>query len=420
MHFSDFNIDESILRAIDELNYVRPTSIQKEVIPEALLGKDILACAPTGTGKSASFLIPILQYLKDFPRRKRNGANVLILAPTRELAIQIGEHASKLAKYMRIRVEYVIGGVDYKDQQESFSDGIDILVSTPGRLMEYVRNKAFLGRTIEILVIDEADRMLDMGFIDDVGRIAEETYKRKQTMLFSATLEGKYIENFAQVLNNPIRIDVEDAPRSEKGKINQYMYYADNIEHKNMILLNLLNSETVSKSIIFVKTKEKLQELRRFLESNNVKFVYIQGELAQEKRIDAIDKFQQGIINVLLATDVASRGLDVANISHVFNYDLPFSADVYLHRIGRTARAGKKGVAINIVEAHDYPLIAKFQRYTKEDINRRVIKGLEPKTKIPVFKNKKKDKKKDKTKVKIKNRLRNQLSKGKPKKKNSI
>ena len=379
MKFEEFDLSNNLLTNIEQIGFKKATTIQQNVIPAALMGHDIMACAATGTGKTAAFMIPVLQYLIDFPHRRNvKGARVLILAPTRELAVQIGEHAKTLAKNTGIRIAYIIGGVGYDEQEQAFEDNTDIIVATPGRLNEYIRNKSFLGRTINILVIDEADRMLDLGFIDEVEAVADATYKRSQTMLFSATLEGKGVQYFEKVLNHPDKFFVE-SPRSEKKKIHQYMYYADNVEHKNKLLAHLLKQDGVMRTIIFVKKKEKVVELKQFLDSEHIDSVYLQGNLAQEKRLEAIEKFQLGRINVLIATDVASRGLDLLDISHVVNYDLPYSADIYVHRIGRTARAGKKGTAINLVEAHDYPLLSKFEHYTGEKISRRIqnIKKLE-------------------------------------------
>lgn len=415
--FEDFDLDEDLLSAIAEMQYIKPTTVQQKVIPEALLGKDVMAGAPTGTGKSAAFLIPSIQHLIDFPRKKKTGARILILTPTRELAIQIGENAEKLASHTHLVVSYIIGGVGYEEQEKAFDDGVDIVVATPGRLIEYIRNQAFVGQTIEMLVIDEADRMLDLGFIDDVSRISQATSKRKQTLLFSATLEGLGIEKFsAEILRDPTRIYV-DAPRSEKRKIPQYYYYADSLDHKKQLLLKLLADEKLTKSLIFVKTKEQLSLLRSFLDSNNVACSYLKGEMDQEKRIKAFDMFSRGEHKFMIATDVASRGLDVPDISHVINFDLPYSADVYVHRIGRTARAGKKGIAINLVEAHDLQKIGKFERYTGESIERRVLEGLKPKTKIAQFNKKKRtdkeDTKKNSERKHKKVRTRARLNKGK-------
>lgn len=414
MQFEEFELDDSLLAAIADAGFSKPTTVQCEAIPEALMGRDIMAGAPTGTGKSAAFILPCLQHLIDFPKRKRDGARILILTPTRELAIQIGDQAKQLSSHCSFSVEYVIGGVGYEHQEQAFADGVDIIVATPGRLMEYIRNRAFVGSTIEILVIDEADRMLDMGFIDDVGKISDATSRRGQTMLFSATLEGMGLEKFAaSVLNDPIRINSQ-APRSEKRRIPQYFFYADNLEHKNKLLEHILRLEHVSKALVFVKTREQMAKLRSFLDSAGISAVYLQGEMEQEKRIKAFESFSKGDSTILVATDVASRGLDVPDITHVINYDMPYSADVYVHRIGRTARAGKKGVAVNLVEAHDYLQIAKFERYTGEKIERRVIDELRPVTRIPQFKRKKKKDEKTAERKRVKNRQRDSLNKGRP------
>lgn len=412
MNFSEFGLDPSLSALLEENGYAKATTIQEMVIPEALLGKDIMAGAETGTGKTLAFAVPCIQHILDFPKRKSD-PRVLILTPTRELAAQVGECFMKLAGGLGIKVAYVIGGVGYKEQEQSFEEGVDIIVATPGRLLEYVRNKAFLGRTIEILVIDEADRMLDMGFIDDVGRIAECTDRRDQTMLFSATLEGADVERFAKVLTDPVRLQAE-SPRSEKRKIPQYYYHADSVEHKNKLLLSILKRDGVNKTIVFVKTREQLAQVCGFLDEQKVKSVHIQGEMEQERRMRAVSVFTKGECPLLIATDVASRGLDVPDVSHVINYDMPRTADVYVHRIGRTARAGKKGIAINLVEAHDFPMLSKVERYTGEKIEKRVVEGLEPQHRVPVFKKKKKEKDSKKKVALPKVRSRDKKNKGKP------
>ncbi len=414
MQFADLDIDESLLQAVAAAGYSRPTTVQTEAIPEALMGHDLMVGAPTGTGKTAAFLLPCIQHLLDFPRRKIRGPRILILTPTRELAMQIGEAAETLSAGCGVEVAYVIGGVGYEEQEKAFADAVDIIVATPGRLMEYVRNHAFPGKTVEILIIDEADRMLDMGFIDDVGDISRAVDRRSQTMLFSATLEGLGLEKFAaEVLHDPVRIS-SSAPRSEKRKIPQRFYYADSLDHKNRLLRHLLQQEEVGKALIFVKTREQLAQLRSFLQSSGIQAAYLQGEMEQEKRSAALASFSSGQVPFLVATDVASRGLDVPDITHVINYDLPYSADVYVHRIGRTARAGRKGTALNLVEAHDYPRLARFERYTGERISRRVIQELRPETRIPQFRGKRKKEEEPEPRKRTKDRLRNRRDKGKP------
>src|SRR5574344_47556 len=344
MDFNDLDLDDRLLKAVEELGFTKPTNVQFQVIPEALSGLDVLADAPTGTGKTAAFVLPCLQHMLDFPKKKLGLCRILVLTPTRELALQVTEHAKKLAMYLpHISVGTLIGGVEHEEQLSVLTEKTDIVVATPGRLIEYLRKKMFDIRAVEILVLDEADRMLDMGFIDDVTEISQMASRREQTFLFSATLEGPLLSKFAnEVLKNPVEIHI-DSPRSEKKKINQYKYYADTIDHKVKLLKALLNDEKIEKSIIFVKTRERLMDLVKSLDQDDFKYVYIRGEMDQAKRIEAMRRFSENEVKIMLATDVAARGIDVTDITHVINFDLPRSADIYVHRIGRTARAGRKG-----------------------------------------------------------------------------
>jgi ATP-dependent RNA helicase SrmB len=289
---------------------------------------------------------------------------------------------------MSLTIGNIIGGVDYQKDADLLAQNLDILVATPGRLMMYIEQEKFDPRQVEVLIIDEADRMLDMGFMPVVDRISAETRWRKQTMLFSATLEGQGLEGFvSEILENPAHCDAKP-PRSERKKINQLYYRADDAQHKFKLLCHLLDE--VERSIIFVRTRERAQMLHAQLQSQSIKAVMLQGEMAQIKRESALASFRQGKVNHLVATDVAARGLDIPDISHVFNYDMPRTADVYLHRIGRTGRAGAKGIAIALVEAHDHPMLERVQRYTSEGIRKRVVEALRPKSKAPKFSSKKK------------------------------
>lgn len=396
--FAELDLDPNLLQAIDEMGFERPTQVQAETIPQALDGKDILASAPTGTGKTAAFALPALQYLLDFPRRKAGPARVLILTPTRELAMQVAEQASRLAAHTNLKVFTITGGVQYQEHADILGTTQDIVVATPGRLMEYIEAERFDCRAIEWLILDEADRMLDMGFAPVVDRLSGECRWRKQTLLFSATLEGRGVEGFtADLLREPAEIDAQPS-RRERKKITQWYHRADSIEHKLSLLKHII-SEQAERSIVFVKTRDRLAELRGQLESAQIPCAWIQGEMPQDRRNNAIRRFRDGEVNVLLATDVAARGIDLPDVSHVINYDLPRTADVYLHRIGRTARAGKKGSAVSLVEAHDQPMMDRVARYTKEEIKERYIDGLRPQHKKPVFKKKKKAKSSDKKKA---------------------
>lgn len=394
-NFAELELDPNLLLAIEEMGYDRPTQIQAEAIPQALDGRDILASAPTGTGKTAAFALPALQYLQDFPRRKPGPARVLILTPTRELAMQVADQARALAKHTKLNIFTITGGVQYQEHADILGKTQDIVVATPGRLMEYINAERFDCRAIEWLVLDEADRMLDMGFGPTVDRLSTECRWRKQTLLFSATLEGKGVEGFtADLLKEPAEIDAEPS-RRERKKIAQWYHRADDMNHK-LELLKKIITDQAERSIVFLKTRERLAELRAELEKAQIPCAWIQGEMPQDRRNNAIARFRDGTVNVLLATDVAARGIDLPDVSHVINYDMPRSADVYLHRIGRTARAGKKGNAVSLVEAHDQPMLDRVARYVKEEIKERFIKEMRPKHKKPVFKkkNKKKDDKK--------------------------
>jgi ATP-dependent RNA helicase SrmB len=393
--FAELDLEQELLKAIDEMGYERPTQIQAEAIPQALDGRDVLASAPTGTGKTASFVLPALQYLLDFPRKKAGPARMLILTPTRELAMQIADQARDLAKYTSLNIFTITGGVMYQEHADILGTTQDIVVATPGRLMEYIEAERFDCRAIEWLILDEADRMLDMGFGPVVDRLSAECRWRKQTLLFSATLEGKGVEGFTEdLLNNPAEIDAKSSLR-ERKKITQWYHRADTAEHKLDLLKHII-TEQAERTIVFLKTRERLADLRAQLESAQIPCAWIQGEMPQDRRNNAIARFRDGSVNVLLATDVAARGIDLPDVSHVINYDMPRTADVYLHRIGRTARAGKKGNAISLIEAHDQPMIERVARYTKESIKERFIEGMRPTHKKPVFKKKKKVKKDDK------------------------
>jgi len=379
--FEQFDLDSELLAAVKNNGYKKPTSIQELVIPEAMKGKDVLASAPTGTGKTASFLLPIAQHLLDYPRTSPGFPRVLILTPTRELAIQIGEDSEKLTELTKIKTGVITGGVNYGSHSEILTSTTDILVATPGRLLEYIENEQFDAREIEILVLDEADRMLDMGFSESINRIAGEARWRKQTMLFSATLQSGGVSRFArEVLTEPVFLE-SNPSRKEKAKIHQWLHIADNFDHKLQLLYNILKQEDVTRAVVFANKRETVQTLSGKLYAEELPCVWLEGKMQQDKRNTAIERLKNGQVNVLVATDVAARGLDIDDISHVINFDMPRAVDVYIHRIGRTGRAGNKGTALSLVEAHDMPVIAKIERFQDERFPRRVIEGLRPKNK---------------------------------------
>lgn len=396
--FGDFDLAPELLKAIEKKGYKKPTTIQQQAILAAMEGVDVLGSAPTGTGKTAAFLLPAIQHLLDYPRRKPGAPRVLVLTPTRELAMQVASQAQDLAQFTHLSIATITGGVAYQNHGEIFNKNQDIVIATPGRLLQYIKEENFDCRAVEILIFDEADRMLQMGFGQDAEKIAAETRWRKQTLLFSATLEGDLLVDFAhRMLNNPVEIDAEPS-RRERKKIQQWYYHADSKEHKIKLLARFIEQEQVSRGVVFVRRREEVRELSEILRKRGIRSTYLEGEMAQTQRNQAIEKLRNGVVTILVATDVAARGIDIDDVSHILNFDLPYSADTYLHRIGRTARAGKKGVAVSFVEAHDYPLLGKIKRYTQEILKVRIIEGLRPRTKAPKDGEVKKVSKKQKTK----------------------
>ncbi|MDR3430889.1 MAG: ATP-dependent RNA helicase SrmB [Rouxiella aceris] len=428
-NFSELELDERLIDALSDKGYSRPTVIQAEAIPPAMDGRDVLGSAPTGTGKTAAFLLPALQHLLDFPRKKSGPPRVLILTPTRELAMQVADQARQLAAHTDLDIATITGGVAYMNHAEVFSENQDIVVATTGRLLQYIKEENFDCRAVETLILDEADRMLDMGFAQDIETISAETRWRKQTLLFSATLEGEAIREFAErILTEPVEIEA-DPSRRERKKILQWYYRADDLQHKTQLLCHLLKQPDVTKSVIFVRKRERVHELVAWLREAGINSCYLEGEMVQVKRTEAVKRMVEDRINVLVATDIAARGLDINDISHVFNFDIPLTADTYLHRIGRTGRAGRKGTAISLVEAHDHLLLGKVGRYLNEPLKPRVIDELRPKTKAPSEKTtgkpskkvlaKRKEKQQEentKAKVKVKVRHRNSKNVGKRRK----
>jgi len=379
--FEQFDLDSELLGGIKNAGFKKPTSIQELVIPEAMNGKDVLASAPTGTGKTAAFLLPAAQHLLDYPRTKPGFPRVLILSPTRELALQINEQNEKLTSLTKIKTGVITGGVNYGSHKELLTKNTDMLIATPGRLMEYIENEQFDAREIEILILDEADRMLDMGFADVINRIIAEARWRKQTLLFSATLEGAGVIRCAkEVLTDPVYLE-SNPSRKEKAKIHQWIHIADNVKHKYQLLENLLKQDEVERAVVFANKRETVQFLSGKLYGDELPCAWLEGNMPQDKRNSSVERVRSGRVNILVATDVAARGLDIDDITHVINFDMPRKADIYLHRIGRTGRAGNKGTAISLVEAHDMPVIAKIERYMGERLQRRVIEALRPKNK---------------------------------------
>ncbi|WGE63210.1 ATP-dependent RNA helicase SrmB [Actinobacillus equuli subsp. haemolyticus] len=415
MTFEELDLAPQLLKALNKKGYKRPTAVQAETIPHALDGRDLLGSAPTGTGKTAAFLLPAIQHLLDYPRRKPGAPRILILTPTRELAMQVAEEAQAFAEFTKLSIATITGGVAYQNHSEVFNSNQDIVVATPGRLMQYIKEENFDCRAVEILIFDEADRMLQMGFGQDAEKIAAETRWRKHTWLFSATLEGELLVDFTdRILDNPLKIDAEPS-RRERKKIQQWYYHADNLEHKTKLLARLISTMEMEKAIVFVRRREDVRELSDTLRKRGLRSTYLEGDMAQTQRNQAITRLKEGVVNVLVATDVAARGIDIDDVDYVVNFDLPYSADTYLHRIGRTARAGKKGSAISLVEAHDYKLLGKIKRYTEELLKPRVIEGLEPRTKAPKDGELNTTTKKEKARIKKRKEAKKEAAKAKVK-----
>jgi len=406
MTFEELELDDDLCRAVAAIGFETPTSVQQLVIPHAMDGRDILASAPTGTGKTAGFLLPACQFLLDYPRKQPGATRILILTPTRELALQVYEQAKAISQFTDIVCGVITGGINYGTDKETLSQNLDILVATPGRLLEHIEKETADCRDIECLILDEADRMLDMGFSSVVNQIAAEARWRKQNLLFSATLEGAGVRNFAKdILNNPEVIEASPS-RKEKNKIHQWYHLADDMKHKQALLVHILK-EQVTSAVVFFKTRDRLQMMKDYLASQDIAVCWLQGEMPQDKRNAAMARFKSGEVPILLATDVAARGIDVPDVSHVINFDMPRKADIYVHRIGRTGRAGAKGTAISLVEAHDFAMVSKVSRYMDEPLKARVIAELRPQNKTPkIGAKKKKTKAKDKVKSKAKTKVR--------------
>lgn len=392
MTFEQLELDDSLCAALAARGIEKPTGVQQLTIPAALTGRDICATAPTGTGKTLAFLLPIMQHIIDLPKYHLHGPRALILVPTRELAIQIAEQAKTIAP-PSIDCAVITGGINYGSDHDAIERKPHILIATPGRLLEHIDNERIDCRDIEFLVIDEADRMLDMGFLGFVEKIAAEAQWRKQNFMFSATMDASIQQSLGNiVLEEPLFIET-DASRKERPKIVAYFHHCDDRAHKEALLIHHLQ-HSIETAVVFVKTRDRVQEVASLLQQHGIRSVYLQGEMPQDKRNIAIERIKDGRVNVLIATDVAARGIDLPNLSHVINFDMPRTADVYVHRIGRTGRAGRKGCAISLVEAHDIEMVSKVSRYVGEPLKARVVDALRPKHKAPSLPPKKKKKKK--------------------------
>ncbi len=344
MKFTELNIITPILKAIEEANYLEPTEIQKQSIPIILEGNDIIGCAQTGTGKTASFAIPLLQNLTENPT-KTKGIRTLIITPTRELALQINDNFKLYGKYLPLKHLAIFGGVNQKPQIATIKNGVDILIATPGRLLDLIGQGYIKLHHLEILVLDEADRMLDMGFVNDIKKILKIIPEKRQTLFFSATMP-KPIRKFAHsVLNHPKEVNVTPVS-STAETVEQFVYYIEK-DQKVALLTNVLKDNPDQRTLIFTRTKHGANRLVRSLDKVKISAAAIHGDKSQNARQRALNDFKDEKIKVLIATDIAARGIDINQLPFVINYELPNVAETYVHRIGRTGRAGKEGKAIS-------------------------------------------------------------------------
>ena len=350
MSFSDLGLSEELLQAISELGYEAPTPIQAESIPYVLMGRDILGSAQTGTGKTASFTLPMIDILAN-GRAKARMPRSLILAPTRELAAQVAENFEKFATHHKLSMALLIGGVSFGDQEAALDKGVDVLIATPGRLLDHFERGKVLLQDVKILVIDEADRMLDMGFIPDVERIVSTLSKMRQTLFFSATLSDEIKTIGAKFVMNPKVISVAP-PAATASTITAKLIWT-HIKKKREVLRGLLQSEDINNAVIFCNRKRDISTLLSSLKRHNFKAVALHGDMTQSARLAALDEFKNGESPLLIASDVAARGLDIPSVSHVFNFDVPSNAEDYVHRIGRTGRAGREGKAFTLAVPND-------------------------------------------------------------------
>ena len=378
MKFDSLGLAAPICQAVAAAGYTDPTAVQERVIPEALAGHDLMVSSQTGSGKTAGFMLPALQLLTETHAVAGRGPRVLVLVPTRELSMQVTKAAETYGANMRrIRTVSVVGGMPYPAQNRLLQAGVDILVATPGRLLDQMQ----LGRIdlsrLQILVLDEADRMLDMGFKDDLEAIVARTPATRQTLLFSATLDSNIVRLAGSLLRNPVRIEI-DSQQARHESIEQRLHIADDQGHKNRLLNHLLREIDVNQAIVFTATKRSADEVAQDLHSKGFAVAALHGDMNQGARTRTIQALHRGRLRVLVATDVAARGLDVHGISHVINYDLPRQAEDYVHRIGRTGRAGRSGTAISLVNAREHSQVKTIERFTAQRIPVTVIAGLEP------------------------------------------
>jgi len=367
MTFADLGLSDELLRAVNDSGYNEPTPIQRAAIPSVLMGKDLIGIAQTGTGKTAGFVLPMIDILHHGRSRARMPRS-LILEPTRELAMQVAENFEKYGKYHPLSMALLMGGVQMGDQVKALEKGVDVLIATPGRLMDLFGRGKIMLTDCKLLVIDEADRMLDMGFIPDIEEICSKLPRDRQTLLFSATMPPPIQKLAAKFLNDPKRVEVA-RPATANVNIEQRLVEVST-DKKKEALRDILRHEEFKNAIIFCNRKTTVRELASSLKRSGFKVGQIQGDMDQSVRIAEFDRFKRDEINILVASDVAARGLDVKGVSHVINFDVPWQPDDYIHRIGRTGRAGMTGIAITLATRQDAEAVAGIEKLTGQKISR--------------------------------------------------
>ncbi len=382
MSFSSFGLSEPILRAIGEENYSSPTPIQSKAIPAVLSGRDVMAAAQTGTGKTASFTLPLLHQLANGDKVKSNHIRALILTPTRELAVQVAESVATYGKHLSLKSSVVYGGVKINPQMMKLRGGVDILVATPGRLLDLFDRNAVKFSQLQTLVLDEADRMLDMGFSDEIGKILALLPKKRQNLLFSATFSDAIRKLTTGLLNNPVKIEVSQRNSAPKS-VKQWVYEVDKGK-KSALLSHLIRNKDWSQVLVFTRTKNGADQLVRHLKSENISAVAIHGDKSQGLRTRALSDFKANKTRILVATDIAARGLDINELPHVINFDLPKVPEDYIHRIGRTGRASFQGEGISLVSADEVKLLAAIETLIRQTLVRETETGFIPNHKVPL------------------------------------
>ena len=367
MKFEDLGLCTGILSSINNIGYKKPTEIQKKAIPNILAGRDILGCAQTGTGKTGSFIMPLVEILNSGKSKSRMPRS-LVLAPTRELAMQVSEEFCKINQYLNLQMALLIGGTSFAEQENKLSKGVDVLIATPGRLLDHIERGKVLIKDIKLLVIDEADRMLDMGFIPDIIKINKLLPKIRQTLFFSATLSNEIRNIGKDLLINPKEITIN--PYSSTSENIDSIFIKTNSKNKMNDLKKLLNIDPIKSALIFCNKKADIDKVSEFLKKIKFNTVSLHGDMNQNLRIKSLEKFKEKSVEMLVASDVAARGIDIDGLSHVFNYDVPTNPEDYIHRIGRTGRAGKRGKAYTLFDDNDNKTIISIEKLIKKKVNK--------------------------------------------------